>query len=175
MKNIMIDPNRAAHKKPSPTCWEMYGHSTYSPDPIPAAARITPGPITLLSGSGSGRSREVTAGRCLLDISGAKDSSLSPPRSLISSMPHAPSRDARPRSSRPTSSLTIPTSVLTPPPHHTRATGGIIRVTCAHLPHSSVSQTSGLATSPLAWNLSYFWTVVNRSAPKEPERDLLSI
>jgi hypothetical protein len=27
-----------------------------------------------------------------------------------------------------------------------------------------VSQTSGLATSPLAWNLSYFWATVNRSA-----------
>src|ERR687893_1299921 len=107
----------------------MAGHSTYSPDPMPPAATITPGPTIFQSGLGSGISRYVTGGRCLLDISGANDSSLSPPRSLTSSMPHAPSPHVQPRSSRPTSLHTTPTSVLTPPPRHARAIGNIIRVT----------------------------------------------
>ena len=49
----------------------MYGHRMYSPDPTPMPARITLGPSTLRSGSGSGMSRYSIGGRWSLRTSGA--------------------------------------------------------------------------------------------------------
>ena len=49
----------------------MYGHRMYSPDPTPTPARITLGPSTLRSGSGSGMSRYSIGGRWSLRTSGA--------------------------------------------------------------------------------------------------------
>ena len=56
MKNWMAIATIAAHRIVSPMLAEMNGHSTYSPEPSAVASRITPGPSTLRSGKGSGRS-----------------------------------------------------------------------------------------------------------------------
>jgi hypothetical protein len=49
----------------------MYGHRMYSPEPTPTPARMTEGPSTLRSGSGSGMSRYSIGGRWSLRTSGA--------------------------------------------------------------------------------------------------------
>ena len=46
-----------------PTVAVMNGQMMYSPDPTPSPARMTLGPSTLLSGSGSGMSRYGIGGR----------------------------------------------------------------------------------------------------------------
>ena len=47
MKNWIATATIAAHRIVEPECAEMYGHSTYSPEPSAVASRITPGPSTL--------------------------------------------------------------------------------------------------------------------------------
>ena len=56
-------------------CAAMNGHSTYSPEPSAVASRITPGPSTLRSGKGSGRSLIGIGPRTLLGMSGENRSS----------------------------------------------------------------------------------------------------
>ena len=56
-KYCTVTLSTAAHRKPSPTVEAMYGQMMYSPEPTPSPARMTLGPRTLPSGSGSGMSR----------------------------------------------------------------------------------------------------------------------
>ena len=53
----MVTLTTAAHRNPRPTVDAMNGQMMYSPEPTPSPARMTLGPSTLLSGSGSGMSR----------------------------------------------------------------------------------------------------------------------
>ena len=69
MKNWIAIATIAAHRIVSPMCAAMNGHSTYSPEPSAVASRITPGPSTLRSGKGSGRSLIGTGPRTLLGMS----------------------------------------------------------------------------------------------------------
>jgi hypothetical protein len=82
MKNWMAIATIAAHRIESPMWAEMNGHSTYSPEPSAVASRITPGPRTLRSGSGSGRSLIGTGPRMSLGMSGEYRSP-SPGRSIV--------------------------------------------------------------------------------------------
>ena len=57
MKYWVNTPTMAIHIATRPTWEVMNGQSTYSPEPIEVASRITLGPTTARRGSGSGRSR----------------------------------------------------------------------------------------------------------------------
>src|SRR3954451_21891669 len=70
-KYWIVTPMTARYRYPIPALALMYGHRMYSPEPTPTPARITLGPRTLRSGSGSGMSRYSIGGRWSLRASGA--------------------------------------------------------------------------------------------------------
>src|SRR3954471_19129679 len=86
-KYWIVTPTTARYRKPMPAFALMYGHRMSSPDPPPTPARITLGPRTLRSGSGSGMSRYSIGGRGALRASGAYCGSASavprPNRSVV--------------------------------------------------------------------------------------------
>ena len=77
-KYCTVTLSTAAQRKPVPTVAVMKGQMMYSPDPTPSPARMTLGPSTLPSGSGSGMSRYGIGGRLPFRV-GSKKSGESAP------------------------------------------------------------------------------------------------